>query len=239
MTPAMRQKFSDTVRGRDAVGPARRRLAGLLLFVVAALTAWVFLRDADWQARSRFARTMGLSSSRAGDMQQAIRHFEDAVTADPYDWRSHRNLADIQFNRPGNRNAAFKHYSLALAYAPPFIDMLGPNRQRDILALLRAGTIEEPADCLEDMFLAVDAGAKEAFRQRLSPNMARDFASLWEEWVRRGRGTVRTRIIVPVDDGYRAEAKLDFPGRSPASVDMTCRPGSVWLVERFTPETEK
>lgn len=239
MTPALRHKFSDTFRLRETSSSGRRRLAYLLLAVAALLSAWAIFQDADWRTRNRLARTMGLSAVRDGDSRQALNHFRDAVAADPYDWRSRRNLADLQAALPGGKADAYMNYSLALAYAPPFIDMQGAVRQRDILAQIRAGTLEEPADCLEDMFLAAQAGAKNAFRLRLMPNLRRDFALFWEEWIRRGRGSVRMRTITFDGDDFRARAKLDFPGHSSMTADMISHAGEAWRLERLVSETEK
>ncbi len=223
---------SDSVRMRKRDGGWSRRIAVVLLLAAIGVAAWLYQRDTDWEERSRDHRSRGVAAMNNNQYLEARVHFEAALAANPFDWTAHQLLARVFGNFLHDNSGALRHYLYALAYAPESTDVKEMTDQVDVLYLIRAGFLESPADAIEDMFLAVEAGAKSAFFSRLSPRLRGDFAAYWDGWSRRGRGVVTYQRVWKEQSGlYDARVSVAFPDQTALSMHLLCSARDTWRLD--------
>lgn len=223
-------------RAMHSGGPLRRWLAIALILLSAAGAYFVFSRDIDWETRNKEARRLGLSAEHNGNFNAARAYYEAALANNPYDWETHLSLANILNHRLNNQNDAIRHYLFALAYSrePSLVE--STNAEVEVLRLMRSGKLENPASALEDIFLAVEAGAEQSFYRRLSISTRDDWPVYWKNWNTRGRGQVtRTRIVSTHDGFYDAMIEMDFPDNTSMSIHMYCPLQDIWRLELSFP----
>lgn len=224
--------ISERYRAKGGGDPFRRWLALILVVVSISAAVLIFSRDTAWESRRKEARRLGLAAENGGRFPEARAHYETALVNHPYDWRTHLSLANLLNHRLNAPEDALRHYLYALAYAPEPALLAEAGKQVEILKLMRRGELENPHDAIEDMFLAMEAGAESIFYRRLSIILRHDAGAYWEGWRRRGRGTVtRMRIVGHRDGFYDALAELDFPDETSMSLHLYCPLKDIWRLE--------
>jgi tetratricopeptide (TPR) repeat protein len=234
--PTTLRLISDRRRHRGSGNPVRRALALVLAVAVIAAAYFVFSRDIDWENRSRKARQQGLNAYYNGDFGLARKHYEAALADNPYDWMTHRSLANLLFRRLNEPEDALRHYLYSEAFSPE----LGVNEEVkgdvEIIRLVRSGELENPRDAIDEMFQSVDAGAIAAFMRRLSPNLREDRLAYWDGWNRRGRGVLTRMVIVSNNNGfYDAFVEMQFADGAAMSMHLICQLRDIWRVELSFP----
>lgn len=230
------RRLADTERIRKLDSPRRHWLA-LLLMAVSAIGGYAILgRDIDWETRRREARAEGLTAENNGNFEAARRHYETALTNHPYDWETHLSLAKVLFHHLSDNDGALRHFLYALAYSPDPSIAASARNEIDILKLMRAGELENPLDALEDMFLAVEAGAADTFARRLSLGLRGEFPRYWEAWRKRGRGQVTFHKVASEQDGfYDAILEIDFTDGTSMSMHLSCTLRNIWRIQLSFP----
>lgn len=225
-------RFPDSVRRRFFGKHTRRRLALAFLALSAVAAIWLLGRDTEWRTRQTEARAAGLIAQDNGDHAAAKVYFEAALANNPYDWESHLLLADLLNHRLNDNAGALRHYFYALAYGPGGDVGETALREVHILRLIQDGDLEDPEDAVEDMFRAVEAGAEDAFRQRLASAPRELGAHYWSAWSERGRGAVdRTHVHSGHDGFYVAVMELRFADGTVMSVQLRCSLRDIWRLE--------
>lgn len=220
-----------TLRSRRRRGGGGMRFrAALVLALCAAGAGWLVLgRDVDWPSRNRAARARALAAENAGDYGRARSGYEEALVSHPYDWEAHLRLANLLNHRLNVRSDALRHYLHALAYSPDRSIDAAARAEIAILHLLRNGELEDPADALEDMFLAAGAGAREEFLFRLDTGLLEGGDSYWSAWRERGRGKIAYSRIESDGRGlYDAMVELVFADGSSMSMHLRCPLRNIW-----------
>ncbi len=223
-------------RPREGAGDLRFR-AALLLVLCAAAAGWLVLsRDVGWPARRRTARARALAAESARDYPLARSHYEAALAADPFDWETRLGLANLLNHRLRVRDAALRHYLLALAYSPDSFVADETEAEIDVIRLLAEGGLEDPADALEDMFLAVEAGAKAQFAGRLDIWLLEGGDRVWDVWRGRGRGEI---VFSRIESGgrgmYGATVELAFADGTSVSLLLRCPLRNIWRLSASFP----
>jgi hypothetical protein len=226
------RRRSDTEHIEKPGVALRRWLAtGLFVFAMASAIA-VWCRDVDWEKRQHEARAMGRTAETNGNYQRARQYYEAALANHPYDWESHFSLAKILNHHLNDQDDALRHYLYAMAYSPESAVVANARQETVILELVRSGEIENPLDAVEDMFMAVEAGAREAFALRLSPALRKSADIYWRAWKKRGRGTpVFSRVHNERDGFFDAVVELDFPDGTSMSMHLHCPYLDIWRLD--------
>lgn len=228
--------FRPEKRAKRGYGSGRRWLALFLIVVSAGAAAWLLSRDIDWESRYREARRLGVEAEYNGNFPLARRYFETALADNPYDWATHLALARLLDRRLGDVTGALRHYLYALAYtAEPLVEAEA-REAVSILRMIRQGVLENPVYALEDMFLAVEAEAPNAFRQRLGPGLNEDFRVFWEAWNERGRGTLSYQAISMAGDGlFYARVAVAFPNNVSMAMRLRSEKNDIWRLDSSFP----
>lgn len=228
--------ISDRYRNKGPGNPVRHGLA--IVFTIASLVAayYVFSRDVNWENRAREARQLGITAYHNGNFELARDYYEVALANHPYDYATHRNLADLLFRRLNDPDGALRHYLYSMAFSP----MPGEDKEAvdavGVIRLLRSGELENPHDALGDMFQTVEAGAMAAFMRRLSTDLREDRQAYWDAWRARGRGTVTRMLITSNSNGfYDAFVELYFADDTAMSMHLMCPLRDIWRLELSFP----
>lgn len=207
----------------------------LLPGLAAGLTLLLASLDLDWERRSGEARAAARLAEELGEYASAAILYRAALADQPYDWESRLALADIQYRYDRDTSVALGNYLAALAAAPEEYAGAATARKMRILRLFRSGALEDPADAVDDMFLAIEAGAELAFARRFAPELLSDAGTYWSGWRERRRGKVVSRRIFENGGGpYGAIVELAFPDDSRMSVRLVGTESGAWrLVSGF------
>ncbi|MCL2000037.1 MAG: hypothetical protein FWG74_01265 [Planctomycetes bacterium] len=211
-----------------------RKIALFLLLATISLALWFFRRDTGRETEkwAVAAGAMTALDDRRSNFSETRNHLEAALAVNYQDWRTHHALAGVLSHFLSDNTGALKHYLYALAYAPEYADVGEITEQTDILQLIRAGLLENPAHAVEDMFLAVEAGTKNLFFDRLSLRLQEAFAACWDGWSKRGRGTVVWQSVIKEQSGaYGARLSVAFPDDRILSVRLRCSIRDRWLLD--------
>ncbi len=205
--------------------------AAIVFTLCAAGAAWlVFTRDVDWPVRNREARLRGHAAEGGGDYVLARSWYEAALASHPYDWDTRLQLANLLNYRLFDREGALVQYLYALAYSPDPSIAAETEAKVRVIRLLRGGELEDPADALEDIFVAAETGAEDLFLSRFAEEATgTEGNDLWEAWRGRGRGRVQFSRVESGRDGvYVALLEVEYPGGEAAPVRMRCRVRELW-----------
>jgi hypothetical protein len=229
--------ISDRRRARRGQGDPLRRWLALFLVLASIVAAFsIFNRDVDWHSRNRLARKRGDTANHNGNYEAARAHYEAALANNPYDWETHLALADILAHKLNVPDGALTHYSFALAYSPEPSIVEGARQAITVLRLIRTGELENPYDAVDDMFRAMEGGARELFMRRLSIGLRADADAFWEAWNARGRGSISSIKIVYGHDGfYDAALELDFPDDTTMLMHFRCPLRDIWRLDLSFP----
>jgi hypothetical protein len=223
---ALPRLFREAVLGRLWT---RREAAYLLPGLTASLLLLLSFLDLDWERRSIAARIAARLAEDRGVYASAAILYRAALADQPYDWESRLALADIQYRHDRDTSPVLGNYLIALAGTPEEYARADTAGKMRILRLFRSGALEDPADAVDDMFLAVEAGARRAFIRRLAPELLADAGAYWKGWRERGRGRMVSRRIFENGDGsYDAIVELAFLDGSQMSVRLAGTESGAW-----------
>lgn len=212
--------------------PERRWPVFLLVAFTAVAALYVFTRDTHWERRNLEARARGLEAEYNGHYAAARGYFETALRNNPYDWETHLSLAENLRHRYNDIDQALRHYLFVLTYTPDPLVSAEVNQIVEVLKLMREGALENPADAVEDMFLAVEETSRVVFRQRLTKELIPDAALYYQGWLERGRGQIVFSAIQSLGEGnYDAMVEMAFEDGTSMSMLFHCRLHDIWRLK--------
>ena len=230
------RRQTELLRTRPRRRDARRWYLAALALVLLAAALWLFTRDTRWSIRQMEARERGLAAELNSQPVAARAAYEEALATNPYDWETHLSLAGIFYHWLNNHEGALRHYLLAMAYCPDPAMVDEISRAAGILSLIRDGSLENPADAIEDLFQAAETEAEHLFLQRLGPDLRGDFDLFWKTWRERGRGIVVYQTISLGSDGrYDAGVEITFPDGVDMFLRLGCRRRDIWRLNLSFP----
>ncbi|MCC8190803.1 MAG: hypothetical protein LIP77_09260 [Planctomycetes bacterium] len=227
---ARRLPASDTRPPTD--GLLRPLAAVTALAAVICAAVFLFSRDVHWQRRQRAFSRQGRLAEDNGNYDIARHYYLMALANNPYDWQTHYTLATMLNHQVSDYQHAVRHYYYALAYASDPTVLDASRKEVELLQLVLSGELESPLDAMEDLFLAVEAGAPESFTARLSLRLRPDAAVYWQAWNRRGRGRVtHTHISGGRDGFFNARVDVDFPDGTSMSMHLLSPLHDLWRLD--------
>ena len=234
--PTTLRLISDHHRNKGPGDPVRQAAALALALGALAAAYLVFSRDIDWENRAEKARQQGVIAYYNDDFELTRKYYETALANNPYDWMTHRSLANLLFRRLNDPTAALRHYLYSQAFSPEPGVNAEVKEEVDIIRLMRSGELENPRDAIDEMFQSVEAGAVAAFMRRLSTNLREDRLTYWDGWLRRGRGIVTRVVITSNKNGfYDAFVEMQFADGAAMSMHLMCQLRDVWRLELSFP----
>lgn len=236
MNPNTIRRVSDRDGARGPRFLLMRWSAIFLATLTVCATIWLLGRDIGWESRLREAQAAADSAIKNGNFRSAKEHYLLALANQPYDWESHLALARLEMLRFNDYESALRHFLYALAYSPEQSTAQEVKGDIEVLRMIRRGELENPRDALEDMFLAVEEGARLVFLSRLAPNLESVSDAYWQAWSQRGRGFLNYCQIRGGNDGiFDANIELFFPDNTSMSMRFYCVKGSAWQLELSFP----